>query len=165
MATEKARKTIRRAILIAIVLAVAAIVLPPFINVGRYKGRVIGSMSSALGRPVTVDAIELRLLPQPGFYLENVAIGDDPAFSAEPILHSEEVIAYLSLSSLWRGRLEIARLNLKYPSLNLVERQDATLESRIASLESLAHPSRAHLRAAFKVSPALSLHRSNQRSH
>ena len=35
-------------------------------------------MSNALGRPVTVDAIELRLLPQPGFYLENVDIGDDP---------------------------------------------------------------------------------------
>ena len=83
-------------------------------------------MSNALGRPVTVDAIELRLLPQPGFYLENVAIGDDPAYSAEPILHAEEVTAYLSLSSLWRGRLEIARLNLNYPSLNLVEREDAS---------------------------------------
>ena len=107
-------------------LAVAALVLPPFINVGRYKGRVVESMSNALGRPVTVDAIELRLLPQPGFYLENVEIGDDPAYSAEPILHADEVTAYLSLSSLWRGRLEIAKLKLNYPSLNLVEREDAS---------------------------------------
>jgi uncharacterized protein involved in outer membrane biogenesis len=126
MATEGAGKAIRRAVLIAVVFAVVAVVLPPFINVGRYKGRVIASMSRALGRPVTVDAIELRLLPQPGFYLENVAIGDDPAYSAEPILHAEAVTAYLSLSSLWRWQLEIARLNLKYPSLNLVEREDAS---------------------------------------
>ena len=126
MASGAAGKAIRRGGLIAVLLAVAALVLPPFINVGRYKSRVIDSMSKALGRPVTCDSIELRLLPQPGFYLANVAIGDDPAYSLEPILHAEEVNAYLSLSSLWRGRLEIARLNLNYPSLNLVERKDAS---------------------------------------
>lgn len=116
----------RRGVLITAALAVAALVLPPFINVGRYKGRVIESLSIALGRPVTVDAVELRLLPQPGFHLDNLAVGDDPAYSAEPILHAEEVTAYLRLSSLWRGKMEIARLKLKYPSLNLAERQDAS---------------------------------------
>jgi hypothetical protein len=119
-------KAIRRGVVIAVLLAVAALVLPPFINVGRYKGRVIDSMSKALGRPVTCDSIELRLLPQPGFYLANVVIGDDPAYSLEPILHAEEVNAYLGISSLWRGHMEIARLNLNYPSLNLVERDDGS---------------------------------------
>ncbi len=119
-------KAIRRGIVTAVVLAAAALVLPPFINIGRYKSRVIDSMSKALGRPVTCDSVELRLLPQPGFYLANVVIGDDPAYSLEPILHAEEVNAYLGVSSLWRGRLEIARLNLNYPSLNLVERNDGS---------------------------------------
>ena len=126
MASEAAGKAIRRGVLSFVALAVLALVLPPFINVGRYKSKVVESMSNALGRPVTVDSIELRLLPQPGFDLENVAIGDDPAYSAEPILHAEEVTAYLGLSSFWRGRLEIARLKLNYPSLNLVERDDAS---------------------------------------
>jgi uncharacterized protein involved in outer membrane biogenesis len=121
-----ASKAVRRGLLIAVLLAVAALVLPPFINVGRYKSRVIDSMSKALGRSVTCDSIELRLLPQPGFYLANVAIGDDPGYSLEPILHADEVTAYLGVSSLWRGRLEIARLRLDYPSLNLVERDDAS---------------------------------------
>jgi hypothetical protein len=120
-----AGKVIRRGVVIAAVLA-AALVLPPFINVGRFKARVIESMGNALGRPVTADAVELRLLPQPGFFLSNVSVGDDPAYSAEPILHADEVTAYLSLSSLWRGRLEIARLKLNYPSLNLTEREDGS---------------------------------------
>jgi hypothetical protein len=119
-------RILRQGILAVIVLSVAALILPPFINIGRYKSRVTQSMSNALGRPVTVDSVELRLVPQPGFYLENVSVGDDPAYSSEPILHAEEVTAYLRISSLWRGRLEIARLNLKYPSLNLVEREDAS---------------------------------------
>jgi len=121
-----AAKRIRQGIAIAVFLAVAALVVPPFVNVGRYKGRIIESMSNALGRPVTADAVEMRLVPQPGFYLSNVYVGDDSAYSAEPILHADEVTAYLSLSSLWRGRLEIARLKLNYPSLNLAEREDGS---------------------------------------
>jgi hypothetical protein len=117
-------RVLRWGIVVVVVLAIAAIVLPPFINIGRYKGRVVESMSNALGRPVTADSLELRVLPQPGFYLENVSVGDDPAYSSEPILHAEEVTAYLRISSLWRGRMEIARLNLRYPSLNLVQRED-----------------------------------------
>jgi hypothetical protein len=95
------------------------LVLPPWINVSRYRARIAESISRALGRPVTIGSVSLRLLPQPGFDLGNLAIGDDPAISYEPILLAAEVNASLRLSSLWRGQLEIARLHLKYPSLNL----------------------------------------------
>jgi len=74
-----------------------------------------------LGRPVDVAAVKLRLLPQPGFDLENFVIHDDPAFGAEPMLRAAEVTASLRVTSLLRGRLEIARLNLTEPSLNLVQ--------------------------------------------
>jgi hypothetical protein len=100
------------------------LVVPPFVNVGRYRAYIADSMSRALGRPVTFGAISLRLLPQPGFDFENFTIGDDPAFSPEPILRAEAVTAYLRISSLWRGRMEIARLSFKYPSLNLVRRSE-----------------------------------------
>ena len=62
----------------------------------------------------------LRLLPRPGFDLENLVVYDDPAFGAEPMLRASEVTADLRLMSLVRGRLEIARLDLTDPSLNLV---------------------------------------------
>lgn len=45
---------------------------------------------------------------------------DDPEFGAEPILRAGEVTAALRLTSLLRGRMEIARLDLTEPSLNLV---------------------------------------------
>ena len=96
------------------------LVVPPFINLGRYRAYIADAMSRALERPVTFDSISLRLLPQPGFDFQNLTIGDDPAYSAEPILRADEVTAYLRISSLWRGRLELARLSLSYPSLNLV---------------------------------------------
>jgi AsmA family/AsmA-like C-terminal region len=86
----------------------------------RLQTRIVNSISLALGRPVEVAAVRLHLLPQPGFDLENFVIHDDPAFSAEPMLRAQEVTAFLRLTSLLRGRLEIARLNLTEPSLNLV---------------------------------------------
>ena len=86
----------------------------------RLRVRIVGEISLALGRPVDVASVRVRLLPQPGFDLENFVVHDDPAFSAEPMLRAQQVTASLRLTSLMRGRLEIARLDLTEPSLNLV---------------------------------------------
>lgn len=88
-------------------------------GVSRLKGRVIASLSAGVGRPVDIGSVHLRLLPQPGFDLENLVVYDDPAFGAEPMLRAGEVTANLRLTSLIRGRMEIARLDLTEPSLNL----------------------------------------------
>jgi hypothetical protein len=109
----------RRGVLtLGIVLLLALFLVRPGAN--RLRTRIVNSISLALGRPVDVAAVKLRLLPQPGFDLENFVIHDDPAFSAEPMLRAQEVTASLRMTSLLRGRLEIARLNLAEPSLNLV---------------------------------------------
>jgi AsmA family/AsmA-like C-terminal region len=68
--------------------------------------------------------VRVRLLPQPGFNLENFVVHDDPAFSAEPMLRAGEVTASVRLVSLLRGRLEISKLDLSEPSINLVRNGD-----------------------------------------
>lgn len=89
-------------------------------GVGRLRTRIAGSISLAVGRTVEIGSVSLRLLPQPGFDLGNFVVYDDPSFSAEPMLQAQEVTAVLRVRSLLRGRLEIARLSLSGPSLNLV---------------------------------------------
>jgi AsmA family/AsmA-like C-terminal region len=86
----------------------------------RLHTRIVRSISLALGRPVDVGSVTLRLLPRPGFDLENFVVHEDSEFGAEPVLRSSDVIATLRVSSLLRGRLEIARLSLTEPSINLV---------------------------------------------
>ncbi len=108
---------------ILIILLLAAFV-PPWINVSRYRLRVVEAISRALEHNVTASAISLRLLPRPGLVLSNFVIADDPQYSAEPMLRADDVAAYIRLSSLWRGRLEIGTLSLDNPSLNLVRRAD-----------------------------------------
>ena len=90
----------------------------------RLRTRIVRSISLSLGRQVDVGSVTLRLLPQPGFELESFVVHDDPAFGAEPVLQSSDVVALVRVSSLLRGRLEIARLSLTEPSLNLVRNND-----------------------------------------
>ncbi len=103
--------------------AAALILLALFLmrpGASRLKSRIASSISSGVGRPVEIGSVHLRLLPRPGFDLENLVVYDDPAFGAEPMLRASEVTAALRLTSLLRGRLEIATLELTDPSLNLV---------------------------------------------
>jgi hypothetical protein len=110
----------RRTILGVVLVLLLGIFVPPLINVSRFRFRVADALGRALGRNVSVGAAHLRLFPRPGLVIEKLVVQDDPAFSAEPLLHADQVTAALRLTSLWRGRLEIASLSLSYPSLNLV---------------------------------------------
>jgi hypothetical protein len=100
-----------------LLLALLFLVRP---GANRLRARIVDEISLALGRPVDVASVRVRLLPQPGFDLENFVVHDDPTFSAEPMIRAQQVTASLRLTSLMRGRLEIARLDLTEPSLNLV---------------------------------------------
>ena len=109
----------RRALLVLLALAVLVLV-PPLISLNRFRTELQAKISGSLGRPVTFERTGLRFLPQPALVLRGFAILDDPAFSAEPVLLADTVVARLRLTSLWRGRLEIARLSFFDASLNLV---------------------------------------------
>jgi hypothetical protein len=109
-------------IVAGIVLVLALFLVRP--GAQRLRTRIVRSISLALGRQVEVGSVSLRLLPQPGFDLQNFVVYDDPAFGAEPALQSSDVVALVRVSSLFRGRLEIARLSLTEPSLNLVRNSD-----------------------------------------
>jgi AsmA-like C-terminal region/AsmA family len=106
-----------RVVAAASILLLLLFVLRP--GASRLKSRIITSISSAVGRPVDIGSVHFRLLPRPGFDLANLVVYDDPAFGAEPMLRASDVTAALRLTSLLRGRLEISRLDLTEPSLNL----------------------------------------------
>jgi uncharacterized protein involved in outer membrane biogenesis len=112
----------RRHLLIAIaftVLLIGALVLPPLINISRYQRRISASLAASLGRPVEVSGITLELLPRPGVQITNFVVDSTAGYSDEPILKCSSVTAAFRIMSLWRGRLEIARISLDEPSLNL----------------------------------------------
>ena len=88
------------------------------------KARVTNSISQALGRSLEIGSVRLRFLPRPGFEIDDLLVRDGSGFGAEPLLRAPDVTAAVSLSALFRGRMEIARLSLSEPSLNLTRNQN-----------------------------------------
>ena len=119
------KRRIKRWILSVVALLLAmAIVAPPLVSLNRVHRRIADSISQAIGRPVRMSSIKLRLLPRPGFEIADFVVEEDPGFGAEPILRSSQVVASVRLLPLWRGRLEIARIAFEEPSVNLVRNRE-----------------------------------------
>jgi uncharacterized protein involved in outer membrane biogenesis len=112
----------RRVVIAAGIVLLCLFLIRP--GVSRLKTRITIALSRAIARPVEIGSVHLRFLPQPGFDLDNLVVYEDPAFGSEPMLRAQEVTAVVRISSLLRGRLDIARLELTEPSVNLVRRED-----------------------------------------
>lgn len=124
-AQGRARRRTRLAIaVLALTILVAIIVIPPMVSINRYKSRIARAMSASLARPVHMSGVELRLFPRPAFVLTDLTVEEDPAYSAEPVLHANAVTADVRLFPLWRGRLEISQISVDEASLNLVRAAD-----------------------------------------
>lgn len=113
-----------RFLYLSIVAVLLLIFLPPLVNIGRYQRSIATSISRSLGRPVHLDRVSLTLLPLPGFTIENLVVGEDPAFGSEPIIRANSVHATVRISSLWRRHVEFSTISFTEPSVNLVHKAD-----------------------------------------
>ena len=120
----KKQSLVPRRVWLVLLLVVAALFLARPRAGHHLRDRAAESLSQALGRGVDVDSLHLRFLPRPGLALHNVAVRDDPRFGAEPMIRAREVIAWLRVTALLRGRIEISTLSLSDASLNLTRDQE-----------------------------------------
>lgn len=119
----RSRRKLWTALAVVTVIAIL-IVVPPLIGINQYKSRITQLVAASLDRPVRLSGVELRLLPRPGFVITDLTVQEDPAYSAEPVLHANTVVADIRLWSLWRGQLRISRISVDEASLNLVRTAD-----------------------------------------
>ena len=105
--------------LVACTLLVLTIVVPPFVNINRFRHLIVQSISAGLDRPVYANSVELTLFPRPAFVLHHLTVAEWPQYGAEPVITAETVTASLRASTLWHRRVEIASLHFDAPSVNL----------------------------------------------
>lgn len=114
------RRRVRNSLAAILLLGLVAWVVPSYFSAERYRRRLQIGLEQALHRPVRFGAVSFRLLPRPGFSIQNVEVGDDPAFGAEPFARVDEIQCDLRWHSFWRSRMDFAHLHLDHPSFNVV---------------------------------------------
>jgi hypothetical protein len=117
---SRKRRYAQYALAAFVLLMVACWIAPSFFNAERYRRRLEAGLQRALDRRVTFGAVSYRLLPRPGFSIENAVVHEDPAFGAEPLARVDRIDCDLRWRSLLRSRIDFSRLYLDHPTFNLV---------------------------------------------
>ena len=114
-------KKLWRWLAIAVLLVLAIGFAAPRVSADRFRPRIQAALEAGLNRPVELGAVHLNLFTGPGFSVENVLIGEDPAAGIEPFAHVESLEARIRWTSLFSGHLAFSSLRLDNPSVNVVK--------------------------------------------
>ena len=135
-----ARRHVRKAVLVLTLFLGMAWLLPSFFSAERYRRQLEAGLQQTLHRPVRFGATSFRLLPHPGFSIENAVVGEDPAFGSEPFARVERMDCDLRWRSLWHSRLRCSALHLERPTLNAVRnaRGDWNVDAFLAARGNLS---------------------------
>jgi len=114
------RRRVRNIAVALLLVGLAAWIVPSYFSAERYRRRLQAALEQALHRPVKFGSLSFRLLPRPGFSIEDVEVDEDVEFGSEPFARVDQIDCDLRWHSLWRTRMDFAHLHLDHPSFNVV---------------------------------------------
>lgn len=111
---------------IVIVLVVAAIAIPFFIDANQFRPTVEAQLTSALGRQVKIGNLSFSLL-RGQLGADNIAIADDPAFSRNPFVQAKALDISVEIMPLIFNRaVHVQSLTLEQPQVALIRSATGT---------------------------------------
>ncbi len=111
---------------VLVLVIVAAIVIPRFIDVNRYRSRIQTELEQRLNRNVSLGEMHLSLLPL-AFRADSAAIGEDKSFpTGRPFATAGELYVTAKLGPLLRKDVQISSIELKRPQIEFVRNSSGT---------------------------------------
>src|SRR5215469_2219777 len=109
------------ALAIVILPLAAVLIVPRVIDSNKYHKQVQAQLEKRLGRKVSLNNLDLSLLP-PSFRAENAVIAEDSHFNTgNPFATAEKLKVSVRFWPLLRGKVEIKSLELDRPRIELVK--------------------------------------------
>ncbi len=105
-------------LLVALAAVIVAVALDRLVATNREA--ILARVQAAVGRPVRVERITVRVRARLSIVLTEVEVGEDPEFGSEPFLRAAEVTARLKVMPLLQRRLEIGHVAISSPTIRLV---------------------------------------------
>jgi AsmA protein len=105
---------------VVVLLLLAVLLVPLFINANTFRSTLETQLSSALGRKVTLGNLSFSVFSG-SLVADNISIADDPAFSAKPFLQAQSLhIGVEVMPLLLHRQLLVTSFVADSPSINLV---------------------------------------------
>jgi hypothetical protein len=111
-------------VLLVVFLWLASAGISLLITHTRLQRRITGKLESIFGRHVEVGRYDFNLWGGPTLEAQSVTFAEDPRFGYEYFLRAESLTVRLRWQSLLRGHMELGRVSLTRPSLNLVRNEE-----------------------------------------
>ena len=106
--------------IIVVLLIVAVVALPFFVNADSFRPRIEAQLQQSLGRQVHIGKLSLSLLAG-GVSAEDLSISEDPAFGTKPFLVAKSLDVGVDLGALIFSRaLHVRSLTLVDPEIALL---------------------------------------------
>ena len=111
---------------LVLLVVIAVVAIPAFLNTDSFRTRIEASLSKSLGRHVTIGKLNLSLLSG-GMIAENTVVSDDPRFSAEPFIQTDSVKIHVEvLPLLLHRQVHILGFALQSPKVQLIRAANGT---------------------------------------
>ena len=109
--------------ILLLILFVAISIFFLTFDLNSYKGIITSKASEALGRPVTINSMSMKLSLIPTIEIKGIKIVNNEAFKDEaPLLEIDSVDATLALLPLLKSKVEIKAFNMSTAKVNLFDK-------------------------------------------
>ncbi len=111
---------------VAVLLLIAVLVIPLFINANTFRSTLETQLSAALGRKVTLGNLGFSIFSG-SLVADNISIADDPAFSSKPFLQAQSLHIGVEVGPLvFHRKLLVTSFVADSPSINLLHNAQGT---------------------------------------
>ncbi len=107
-------------------LILVVVCLPLFLNADSFRARIESTLTTALGRKVSIGKLDLSVWSG-GLVATNATVADDPAFSTQPFIQADSVKIGVELLPLILSReVRIRGFSLESPKVQLLRAANGT---------------------------------------
>ena len=111
---------------IVLLVVVAALALPLFLNADGFRTKIETALSKSLGRRVQIGNLKLSVWSG-GLVAENATVADDPRFSTQPFLQADTVKIHVAMLPLiFHRQVEVKGFVLDSPKVQLLRGANGT---------------------------------------
>ncbi len=107
-----------------LLVLLAVVLLPPLVNLERYRTLLAQRVGRTLGRDVTLGALRISFWGGIGAEAGGIRVGQASGFGAEPFLTAEALRVRVQLLPLFRGQVKVASAVLERPRVRLLQGPD-----------------------------------------